>query len=188
MTTPHRVIAAARLAVLATVGAGLCACVTPPPPRVVTPPPPPPPNTTVYAYPLQGQTPQQLDRDRYECYVWAKGQTGFDPSAPNVPAEDRVRVVSGPPGPPPGATTAFGAITGAFLGAAVSSPRNAGVGALAGALIGGAVGASAEAANQPRVTEVAVPDRAQMIQIQRQAADYRRAMSACLEGRGYSVR
>jgi hypothetical protein len=47
--------------------------------------PPPPPNTDLYVYPLKGQTPDQVDRGRYECYVWATKQTGFDPSAPNVP-------------------------------------------------------------------------------------------------------
>jgi hypothetical protein len=148
------------------------------------PPPPPPINTTVYAYPLHGQTEEQLDRDRYECYVWAKSQTGFDPSAPNVPVQARVQVVGGPP---PGAATAAGAVTGAVIGAAVSNPWDRGFGALAGALIGGTIGASADAAQQARVQQAAAMNGAQYAQIQHQAADYRRAVSACLEGRGYSV-
>jgi hypothetical protein len=148
------------------------------------PPPPPPINTTVYAYPLHGQSPEQLDRDRYECYVWAKNQTGFDPSAPNLPAQARVQVVGGPP---PGASTAAGAVTGAVIGAAVSNPWDRGFGALAGALIGGAVGASADAAQQARVQQAAAMNGAQYAEIQHEAADYRRALSACLEGRGYSV-
>jgi hypothetical protein len=170
------------------VAASLCAvalygCVAEPPPRPM-PPPPPPINTTVYAYPLHGQTEEQLDRDRYECYVWAKSQTGFDPSAPNVPVQARVQVVGGPP---PGAATAAGAVTGAVIGAAVSNPWDRGFGALAGALIGGTIGASADAAQQARVQQAAAMNGAQYAQIQHQAADYRRAVSACLEGRGYSV-
>ena len=148
---------------------------------------PPAVNTTVYAYPQRGQTPEQLDRDRYECFLWARQQTGFDPSAANVPAQARVQVVSGG-GPPPGTNTAIGAVTGAAIGAAVSSPWQRGFGALAGALIGGAIGSSADAANAQRTRETVVYDRAQMREIERQATDYRRALSACLEGRGYTVK
>lgn len=35
----------------------------------------------VYVYPREGQSPEQQDRDRYECHRWAVDQTGFDPSA-----------------------------------------------------------------------------------------------------------
>jgi len=150
---------------------------------------PPPPNVTIYAYPQQGQTPAQQDRDRYECSNWATQQTGFNPSAPNVPPHERVQVVSGTP---PGAGVAVGAVTGGIIGAAVSNPRNAGVGLLLGALVGGAVGAGAEAsanANaQAQANAVANSQTsAQAAQIERKASDYRRALSACMEGRGYSI-
>jgi hypothetical protein len=173
----------AQLAAPMLLAGALYGCAAPPPPRPM-PPPPPPINTTVYAYPLHGQTPEQLDRDRYECYVWAKSQTGFDPSAPNLPAQARVQVVGGPP---PGTGTAVGAVTGAAIGAAVSSPWQRGFGVLAGALIGGAIGSSADAAQQARVQQAAAMNNAQFAAVAHQAADYRRALSACLEGRGYSV-
>ena len=35
----------------------------------------------IFVYPSQGQTDAQRDRDRYDCYLWAVEQTGFDPSA-----------------------------------------------------------------------------------------------------------
>ena len=35
----------------------------------------------VFVYPKDGQTDEQRDRDRYECYTWAVEQTHFDPSA-----------------------------------------------------------------------------------------------------------
>lgn len=185
----HRAIGRClRLGAGALCAAVLAACVAEPPPRPLPPPPPPPINTTVYAYPLHGQSPEQLDRDRYECYVWAKNQTGFDPSAPNLPAQARVQVVGGPP---PGTGTAVGAVSGAVIGAAVASPWQRGFGALAGALIGGAIGSSADAAQQARQQQAAqqayAMNSAQLAQLEHQAADYRRAMSACLEGRGYSV-
>ncbi|MGB6450343.1 MAG: glycine zipper 2TM domain-containing protein, partial [Steroidobacteraceae bacterium] len=136
-----------------------------------------------YAYPLHGQSPDQLDRDQYECYIWAKQQTGFDPSAPNLPPEARVRIA----GPPPGTDTAVGAVTGAAIGAAIAPPWQRGFGALFGALIGGAIGSNADAANAQRNAQVASYTDAQIAQIDHEAASYRRALSACLEGRGYSV-
>ncbi len=33
----------------------------------------------VMIYPAKGQTQQQMEKDKFECYTWAKGQTGFDP-------------------------------------------------------------------------------------------------------------
>jgi hypothetical protein len=40
----------------------------------------PTPTAQVYTYPAAGQTPEQQQLDRYECYRWAVSQTGFDPS------------------------------------------------------------------------------------------------------------
>lgn len=174
----------ARLAAVALAATPLCACVTAPPPRPM-PPPPPPINTTVYAYPMHGQSAKQLDRDRYECYRWAKQQTGFDPSAPNLPAEARVHVVQGPP---PGANTAIGAVAGAIIGAAISDPWDRGFGAVTGALVGGAIGSSADAANAERERSQVQYSRAELARVELEASNYRRALKACLRGRGYSVR
>ena len=57
-----------------------------------TPPQPPPPGEHLYVYPKNGQNPDQQSRDQYECYSWAKQQTGFDPTAAG----------GGAPGQPPG--------------------------------------------------------------------------------------
>src|ERR1700733_6607097 len=178
-----------RLLAAVAVAAALSACVVQPPPRDLAPPPPPP-NVTVYAYPQNGQSPQQLDRDRFECSNWATQQTGFNPSAPSVPPHDRVQVVGGPP---PGSGVAVGAVTGGILGAAVSNPRNAGAGLLLGALLGGAIGAGAEASADAQAQGAANASadahmQAQAAQIERKASDYRRALGACLEGRGYSIK
>jgi hypothetical protein len=174
----------------------LAGCVEEPTRPVVTrhevTPPPPPPDTNVYFYPTQGHNPsaEQQDRDRYECNGWAVQKTGFDPSLPNIPPRQRVRVVAG--GPPPGAGVATGAITGAVVGAAVSDPWHRGPGALIGAIAGAAIGGAADAqraTEQDRVeTEVANANDARSAALDQKASNYRRAMSACLEGRGYSVR
>jgi hypothetical protein len=64
--------------------------VAPPPPGAdqpgagpdASPPPPPPAGDDFYIYPRNGQPQAQQAADRYECHNWAKGQTGFDPTAP----------------------------------------------------------------------------------------------------------
>ena len=175
------------IAVLAALVLGLAGCETAPPPRPAPPPRymGPPPNTTVYAYPQQGQSSDQQSRDRYECSMWAVQQTGFDPSAPNVPAQYRV-VASGPP---PGTGTAIGAIAGAVIGAAISPGWDRGAGAVFGGLTGAMIGSASDASRaQENAIAVNEQDRAQAAAMAEKASDYRRALSACLGGRGYSVK
>jgi hypothetical protein len=171
----------------------LTGCVEAPPPRPYAPPPPPPdkPVTDIYAYPQNNQSPDQQERDRYECNAWAVKQTGFDPSAPNVPPHDRYRVVAA--GPAPGSGTAVGAITGAILGAVVAGPRDAGAGLILGGVAGGLVGTAAEQQQRAQAQEQAdainnARSSQEMAAIDARASNYRRALSACLEGRGYTVK
>jgi len=179
----------AGIAALAALILGLAGCETAPQPRPAPPPPPayagPPPNTTVYAYPQNGQSPDQQSRDRYECSLWAVHQTGFDPSAPNVPAQYRV-VASGPP---PGTGTAIGAIAGAVLGAAISPGWDRGAGAVFGGLTGALIGSASDAQrSQQNEMEMSEAQQEQAAAMAQKASEYRRALSACLSGRGYSVK
>lgn len=153
-------------------------------------PAPSAPITQVYFYPLAGQTTEQQSRDHYECYNWAMQQTGFDPSQSSIPPERRAKVV---PMPPPGHDTAVLAITGAVLGALIGGPRHSGTGALIGAGSGAVVGAASDASRQQYAQQLqeAYVNRDQALndrQEEKKASDFRRAMSACLEGRGYTVR
>jgi hypothetical protein len=168
----------------------IAGCVTPPPRhvhRTVEAPPPPP--SQVYVYPNNGQDAARLDRDRYECHVWAVKQSGFDPSNATIAPSQRVQVVAGPP---PGTGTIAGAATGAVLGAVVSRPRDAGAGAAVGAIAGAMLGAASDAAREERAERVQerydARDARQQAQANQVANDYRRAIGACLEGRGYTVR
>ena len=43
---------------------------------------PPPSQADLIIYPKNGQSKDQQAADQYECYNWAKGQTGFDPTQP----------------------------------------------------------------------------------------------------------
>ncbi|HCU89550.1 MAG TPA: hypothetical protein DGR97_06395, partial [Gammaproteobacteria bacterium] len=41
----------------------------------------------IFAYPIGGQSEEQVSRDKFECHQWAVGQTGFNPAtAPPLPA------------------------------------------------------------------------------------------------------
>lgn len=144
--------------------------------------------TQVYFYPKAGQTNEQQSRDHYECYNWAMKQTGFDPSQSSIPPEQRVRVV---PMPPPGHDTAVLAITGAVLGALIGGPRHAVGGALIGASGGAMVGAVSDSSREQTARQLEEAysnrDRALDAQYEGKAFNFRRAMSACLEGRGYTV-
>jgi outer membrane lipoprotein SlyB len=154
----------------------------------VSNPGPTAPLTQVYFYPKAGQTTEQQSRDHYECYNWAMKQTGFDPSMSSIPPERRVKVV---PMPPPGHDTAVLAITGAVLGALIGGPRHAAGGALIGAGTGAVAGAAADVSRQQYAQQLqeayANRDQALDPRYEGKAGDFRRAMSACLEGRGYSV-
>jgi hypothetical protein len=146
------------------------------------------PITQIYFYPKAGQSTEQQSRDHYECYNWAMNQTGFDPSQTSIPPKQRVRVV---PMPPPGHDTAVLAITGAVLGALIAGPRHAGAGALIGAGSGAVAGAVSDATRQQQAQQLEEAysnrDRALDAQYEGRALNFRRAMSACLEGRGYTV-
>jgi Glycine zipper 2TM domain len=145
--------------------------------------------TQVMVYPTAGQTPERLDRDRYECHIWAVKQSGFDPSQPHLAPHQRIQVVAAPPAP---TATVAGAVTGAIIGAAVSHPHNAGEGAVVGAVAGALLGAASDASRQQQADHVQQQyderDARLQARLEQQSSDYRRAIAACLEGRGYTVK
>lgn len=167
----------------------LAACATPPPRTVRQEAPPAAPVTDVVAYPRQGQSERQLRRDRYECHLWAVRQSGFDPSRERVALAAAPRVL---PDPPSGHDTAAGAIGGAAVGAVVSHPGHTAEGAAVGAVVGAVAGAASDASREARaqrIEDVYAERAARRNQAGWQRADgYRRAISACLAGRGYTVR
>ena len=183
---PHR----ARLTASLLAGSlALTACATPPPGRTYTRENfPPPPSTQVYAYPARGQLADQQDRDRYECHQWAIQQSGYDPARPRTVATTRRVTVEREP--TAGANTAAGLLAGAAIGSALADRGHGPEGAVLGAIAGAVIGASADAAQEQsaRVVEREYRAAPYTPNAERQAANFRRAMSACLEGRGYQVR
>jgi hypothetical protein len=159
----------------------LAACVAPPP-RVVAVPAPPP--QRVFVYPANGQNAEQTDRDRYECHVWAVQQTGVDPSRADANPYERVVVQ---PANPPGSGTVAGLIGGAILGSIIAGPRDAGAGALIGGATGAIVGSASDANAQAQARQTQYQINQGAAAGRARADSYRRAIGACLEGRGYTV-
>jgi hypothetical protein len=127
----------------------------------------------VMVYPAQGQTPDQLSKDRYECHTWAVQQSGYDPSS--APASQ--------PSTPQGSVgreTLRGGFRGAAAGAAIGAiAGDAGKGAAIGATAGGMKRAFGQIdANKAAPSSTGANDAAN---------NYNRALGACLTGRGYSV-
>lgn len=170
--------------------AALSACVTLPERQPVTVSRAEPaaviPPSRVYFYPAKGQSEEQQDRDRYECHGWGVRETGFDPSRHLAPGAERGAVIpTRTAGETIGAAAAVGAVIGAIAGGRGDALEGAVVGAVAGTALGSAAASANEA--EARRAENALASRAYG-RYEKQAAEFRRAMSACLEGRGYSVK
>jgi len=136
-------------------------------------------------YPAKNQSSQQMERDKFECYSWAKAQTGFDPAAaPPAAATEPQRKKSVAGG------AAKGGLRGGALGLGIGAiAGSAGRGAGIGALAGGTLGAARSSAQNKNVREAQNQQQQnQLAEYQRGRNDYNRAYSACLEGRGYTVR
>ncbi len=129
-----------------------------------------------FIYPSDNQSPEQQQKDEGECYVWAKGQTGFDPANPP-------KVVSAAPQQRKRGGVLRGAVVGAAVGEIVDD--DAGEGAAAGAVIAGARQRRQNAEAQQQQQAAVATSQAEVDQ---QRATYNRAFGACIEGRGYTVK
>ena len=136
-------------------------------------------------FPAKGQSDEQMEKDKYECYSWAKKETGFDPML--VPTASA---------PPPKqketkASAGRGAIGGALLGAGLgkitghSAKKGAVAGGVGGAVVGGSRKAGTEEKNKKANQQWANEQGAEYTQNRNH---YNRAFAACMEGKGYTVK
>jgi hypothetical protein len=138
----------------------------------------------MYIYPVKGQSNEQMERDKFECYAWSKKQTGFDPmkvpTATEAPPAQEAKKGG----------VAKGAVRGGLVGVGVGAiAGDAGKGAAAGALAGGLIGGMRRQ-DQKRQQAQAEQQWAeeQSAQYAQRRSSYNRAYAACLEGRGYTVK
>jgi hypothetical protein len=123
----------------------------------------------------RGQSLEQTRRDRYECHNWAVAQTGEAPPAVQIVAQEtqdekralrRERI----------GRAIVGATLGGTLGGLFGDHHEMNEAVLAGAAIGAGIGAATAGAGRKEAKEE--PEG---------PSDYFRALTACLEGRGYAV-
>ncbi len=138
----------------------------------------------VYAYPNQGQSQEQQEKDQFECFKWAKQQSGFDPMAVPTASAPAPSDKSTGPGLLGGAAIGggAGAIGGAIAGG--HAGKGAAIGAGIGGLLGGLTSNSQHKKNKKQRQDW---ERQQASQYQQARNNYNRAYSACMTGRGYTV-
>jgi hypothetical protein len=150
--------------------------------------PPKPATLGMFVYPAKSQDATRQAADEGECYTWARQQTGIDPTAAPTP----VAAAEVPKG---GAVkgAARGAAKGAIIGSAGDDDRqrddgnlDAGEGAGAGAAAGAVRGRRGQKKAQKQAEAKA--QEATKTQDTQTKDTFKKAWSACLEGRGYSIK
>ena len=134
----------------------------------------------LYVFPANNQTAEQQEKDESDCYTWAVQQSGYDPINPTqVQAQ---QVDQGPDG-----AAVRGAAGGAAMGAAIGAMcgdagKGAAWGAAAGAVAGRRRGNMAKAEQQQANNEKAAQTKQNLVD------GFKKAYTACLEGKGYTVK
>ena len=134
-------------------------------------------------FPAKGQSKEQLEKDKFSCYQWARNETGFDPM--QTPAAS-----APPPQEQAGQGGALkGAAAGAGAGALIKRKGSRSKGAATGALIGGVFGGAAQS-QQSRQDQKARQEweQQQAKEYAQKRSTYNRAFSACMESKGYTVK
>jgi len=134
----------------------------------------------LYVFPSENQDQATQDADELACYKWAKEQTGIDPiNPPEVEAEQVDKSVDG--------TAVAGAARGAAAGAAIGAiAGDAGKGAAIGAVAGGLRGRRAKVVGdemeQQQNNQAAAAKEKELMD------NFKKAFTACMEGKGYTVK
>jgi hypothetical protein len=134
----------------------------------------------LYVFPAKNQTKEKQAADDTECYKWAVDQSGVDPLNPTK--VEAAQVDTAPDG-----SAVRGAARGAAAGVAIGAiAGDAGKGAAIGAVAGGLAGRRAkkygDAQQQQKNNQDAAKQEAAI------AESFKKAFSACLEGKGYTIK
>ncbi len=135
-------------------------------------------------YPAKGQSQDQMEKDKFACYSWAKEQSGFDPMAmpPATAPPPQQEAQKGGVGRGALRGGTVGVVAGAIGG---DAKKGAAIGAASGGLIGGM-----RRRDQRRSQQTAQKqwEQEQANAYMQGRNSYIRAYGACLEGRGYTVK
>ncbi|PWJ41002.1 glycine zipper domain-containing protein [Sediminitomix flava] len=135
----------------------------------------------IYIFPSNNQSQETLNADEMACYHWAMEQTAYDPINPTKVAAQEVDSSKRK------GSTIVGAAGGAATGAAIGAiAGDAGKGAAIGSVVGGLRGRRAKVVGdhveQQQNIETA------KAQEQELKDNFIKAFSACMEGKGYTVK
>jgi hypothetical protein len=119
-------------------------------------------------YPAKGQSQDQMEKDKFECYSWAKGQTGFDPM-------ETPKATAPPPTKQAKSSTAGGAVKGGVGGGVLG----AGVGAIAGGKKGAKKGAAIGAVSGALSAVLKVPRSKSKTSRHRNSGNSNRQINTC---------
>ncbi|HUH27688.1 glycine zipper domain-containing protein [Gelidibacter sp.] len=134
----------------------------------------------LYVFPSKNQDKAKQDADESACYNWAKEQTGVDPiNPPKVEAAQVDRSADG--------TAIRHAAGGAAAGAAIGAiAGDAGEGAAIGAVVGGLRGRRAKVVGDEKQQQQ--NNQNASAQQKELMANFNKAFTACIEGKGYTVK
>ena len=122
----------------------------------------------------------QQAKDESDCYSWAVKQSGYDPINPTTVQAKQVN--QGPDG-----SAIKGSAGGAAVGAAIGAisgdaGKGAAIGAISGAVLGHRGGRMEKFAEQGQANQQAAQTNANLVD------GFVKAYTACLEGKGYTVK
>ena len=134
----------------------------------------------LFVFPSEDQDQATQDADEIACYKWALEQTGYDPiNPPEIEAEQVDRSADG--------TAVVGAAKGAAAGAAIGAiagdaGKGAAIGAAAGAMRGRRAKVVGDEKEQQQKDQEAAAKEKELLN------NFKKAFTACMEGKGYTVK
>ena len=138
-------------------------------------------------YPAEGQSQEQMEQDEFQCYRWARDRTGFDPM--QTPTATSPPPKKGAPRAGAAGGAAAGAAAGAIVGGITRGRKGAGRGALIGGGSGALIGGMRRESQRKQEEQARNQwERQQVNNYARARDEYNRAFSACMTGRGYTVK
>jgi hypothetical protein len=159
-----------------------------------------------FIYPSKGQSAQQEQKDKNECYEWASQQTGFDPAQElqdqqtaaaharqqsqqaQQTAQQQFESTQGQGVGGAAVGAAGGAVFGAIAG---NAGRGAAIGSAVGLLAGwhrrGVEEIAAENQQLQTQQQIAAQSAQQLAVSQQKLANYNLAFKTCMQGRGYTL-
>ncbi len=134
----------------------------------------------LYVFPSNDQDKATQNADETACFKWAKEQSGYDPMNPTkVVAAEADTSLDG--------SAVRGAARGAAAGAAIGAiAGDTGEGAAIGAVVGGLRGRRARKVGDQQQQQA--NNQAATAKTSELEANYNKAFSACMEGKGYTVK